>query len=613
MMQSRTVPDSADRRRPSRAPAFAAALVLLCAMPAAAFAAVEVNLESMEVVSGSSMKLAKRLVGTVPSNVTDDSTGHLINEFDCTTYTTDANPNVTIGWTWSNAGVVKAPLEKAQYRVRLQPPGKSCDQASLTAPDPTSGCIEIHKGDSLYTSLEKQSFTLNLKQAIGDTKCNSGTETSAEVFFVIQYRDQTSAQQITEATSLKLQIDLSAPAPPTISSVSGGHQNVKLAWKHADTGTKKSRVYWSPLPFDAKAPEVASNKSDVLTATNYQITDLENEKTYYVAVIALDDAENESDAKEVLEARAVPVQDLWQYYKASGGASEGGYYTGCASGDVGGGLSGGSSGAGAMVLLGLCALLLVGLRRGRCSTVRVGRMALLAGIGIAVFSAPQQAHASSPRTASLDLRLSSYTPAIDTEFADNGTGLTPYADIMKEPAWLKSVTVDWLIFDGFGELSAGFGVGYWTQAGTGKAYDGSKTDDKTTLTVVPITLDVSYRFTVLAERFNFPLVPYGRIGAGYGLWWIYNGIDEVASYTDAKGNKLEGQGGVAGVHWSAGLRLLLDVFEPQAAKGFDMELGVNHSYLFVEFQRMSLNNFGGDKKAFDLSDDLIHFGLAFDL
>ncbi len=60
------------------------------------------------------------------------------------------------------------------------------------------------------------------------------------------------------------------------------------------------------------------------------------------------------------------------------------------------------------------------------------------------------------------------------------------------------------------------------------------------------------------------------------------------------------------------MRLLLDVFEPKAARGFDIEMGVNHSYLFIEYQRLSLTNFG-DAKALDLSDDILVFGLAFDL
>jgi hypothetical protein len=72
------------------------------------------------------------------------------------------------------------------------------------------------------------------------------------------------------------------------------------------------------------------------------------------------------------------------------------------------------------------------------------------------------------------------------------------------------------------------------------------------------------------------------------------------------------QGGIAGLHGALGMRLLLDVFEPRAAKGFDLEMGVNHSYLFAEYQVMSINNFG-DKNSIDLSDSVLMFGLAFDL
>ena len=61
-----------------------------------------------------------------------------------------------------------------------------------------------------------------------------------------------------------------------------------------------------------------------------------------------------------------------------------------------------------------------------------------------------------------------------------------------------------------------------------------------------------------------------------------------------------------------GLRLLLDVFEPGAARSFDIEMGVNHSYLFAEVQQLWLNDFGSSK-SIDLSDMVLAFGLAFDL
>lgn len=597
------------------------ARLFLCAaaiaLPATATATLNIQLTSIVKVSGSDLELPKRLTNKVPSLFTDSTKKMSINAADCLLYTGATDPRVTVGWTWTDA-LTLAPASNSSYRVRIQPVGASCSTADLTAPTPDSGCLEVAKSDTLNLTSGKQTFTLNLSTLLGSTKCNSGVETTAELFVVIQYNAAsggigTGSSQTTDQASLPITIDLAPPKPPTIEQWSGGHTNVKVTWKHADENTKNAKVYWSPLPFDKSAPSLAAEESAVLTTTSFKISGLENDTPYWVAVVALDDSENESSAAEVVEVRAVPVQDLWQYYKANGGSSEGGYDGACSAANPNP-RAGGGGGWLAIVLLMFAAMVLLGSRRRPLSPVARRTVGLLmVALAAAWMGAPSEALATSPRTASLDLRVGYYKPAIDTEFADAQSSATPYKDVMVDSAMVKGLTVDWLVFDGFGELSLGFGAGWWEKEGTGKSYDGGKTDDKTTMQVLPLTLDLSYRFTVLAEKFNFPLVPYGRVGLGYAFWWINNGVDETATYTNSNGDELAAQGGVAGLHGSAGLRLLLDVFEPQAAKGFDMELGVNHSYLFVEFQRMSLNNFGRDKKVLDLSDDVIQFGLAFDL
>ena len=592
----------------SHRPLITAALVAALLCPGAALG-IEVQLENISSVSGSNFTPNSRLLGTAGAKVSDTTVRHLVNIADCNAITKQAadegHARVKVTWSWTDGGVLAA-LTSPQYAVKIAAPGGACDSATVDkSADGDTNCIVTKFSQQFANPLQPtgETFEMDLNALLGKTKCDGKIDDKAVVYFVIKYKDINTNTDTTQSATLNIDLDLSGPAPPTISSISGGNQNVRIAWTHADTNTKLSRVHWSELPFDASAPDLASKHSEKLTATSYQISDLENEKTYYLAVTALDDAENESSAKEVVEARPVPVQDLWQYYKASGGASEGGFYPGCQA-------SQGSDLAGFPVFL-LALLVLWAARSGRRWRAVVTLMAIATTLGAAL--SPSTASAVSPRTASLDIRFGYYLPAIDTEFADNGTGKTPYKDVMAESALHKGITVDWLVFDGFGELSLGFGAGWWEQTGTGKSYDGGKTEDKTTLTVFPFTLDASYRFTVLAERFNFPLVPYGRVGLGYGVWWITNGLDKTATYIDADGKTSEARGGVAGLHWSAGMRLLLDVFEPQAARGFDMELGVNHSYLFMEFQRLSLNNFGTDKKAFDLSDDIFHVGLAFDL
>jgi hypothetical protein len=579
----------------------------LTALASAPAFAVQVQLDSVSAISGSTFNSESRFVGTPGTKVDDTSVKHLINIADCKKIEKQAadegHARVKVTWSWTDSNILNA-LSKPQYAIKVVVPGGACDSATVDkTQDGDAKCIVARFSQSFANPAlpSGETFELDLNAIRGTAKCDGATDDKAVIYFIIKYTDVTNNIETTQSTTMNVDFDLTVPAAPIITSKSGGNQNVQIAWKHDDSNTKLSKVHWSELAFDATSPDLASKHSDLLTATSYTIKDLENEKVYFVGVTALDDAQNESNAKEVFEVRPVPVQDLWQYYKASSGASEGGYYTGCQSSR-----RGGSSGLAAL-LLALAALALVRFRR------RLLPLAMVVIFAAAALAAPSTVHAVSPRTASLDLRFGYYLPAIDSEFADNGTGRTPYKDVMQESALYRGITIDWLVFSGFGELALGFGVAWWEQTGTGKSYDGSKTEDKTTMSVIPVTLDASYRFTVLAEKFNFPLVPYGRIGLGYGLWWMTNGLDKVATYEDDKGNISTAQGGVAGLHWSAGLRLLLDVFEPQAARGFDMELGVNHSYLFVEFQRLSLNNFGGDRKALDLSDDIVQMGLAFDL
>ena len=127
-----------------------------------------------------------------------------------------------------------------------------------------------------------------------------------------------------------------------------------------------------------------------------------------------------------------------------------------------------------------------------------------------------------------------------------------------------------------------------------------------------MSLDAAYRFTTLADRYSFPLVPYAKAGLAYSLWWMENGVGNISHYTPVGGTTQLARGGTGGLYGTVGLRLLLDVFEPQAARSFDIEMGVNHSYLFAEYQMLNLTDFG-NKKSIDLSDNIFAFGIAFDL
>ena len=60
-----------------------------------------------------------------------------------------------------------------------------------------------------------------------------------------------------------------------------------------------------------------------------------------------------------------------------------------------------------------------------------------------------------------------------------------------------------------------------------------------------------------------------------------------------------------------GISFLLDVIDPTAARTIDAELGINHSYVFIELHYADVTGFGAKDKL-KLSDTTFNCGLAFE-
>ena len=543
---------------------------------------------------------------------------HTINRADCEAIQKASSALIDITWKWSDyaatagiSGITGSP----RYTIKIAPPGVTCSETEMTKSTSNPECIVPYEQVNFGSILTQNEVAeVNLKQLLGKTACDANTEDKALIYFIVDDPKIVGLQA--GAATLTVTIDLQPPAAPTGVAIKPGDGQLHVSWDAVSSSTKPDyRVYWSETKTSIGQAASSSVGSQFVAGTNtgYRIEGLDNGKTYWVAVAALDANSNESPTTTPIQGAPVSVDDLWEHYKRQGGASEGGYY-GCSarpSGAVGADSPSGTGGTALLLLAGLGLLLL--LRRGR----KTGLVALLLVVGVSTLL-PQRARAESPRTMSLDVRGSYYEPAIDREF--EGTTKTPYADIMTTPTLEYSVAVDWRLWHGFGEVGVGFSLGYWSQDGSALYSGGAgKSADTTSLLIVPVTLDLIYRFNVLAERFRFPLVPYVKGGLAYGFWWMNGGTGETSTYTTkdpvtGKDKVLTGKGGVAGFQGTIGMRLLLDVFEPKAARGFDIEMGVNHSYLFIEYQKLVLTNFGSDPKVLDLSQDgLVQFGLAFDL
>jgi hypothetical protein len=228
-----------------------------------------------------------------------------------------------------------------------------------------------------------------------------------------------------------------------------------------------------------------------------------------------------------------------------------------------------------------------------------------------VLAAPAAALADeTPQTMAFELRTGPYQPNIDGEFSGE---TKPYDDIFDgESAWLFGAEVDVQLWHGFGSIGL-FGNAAWGYVdGKGVAPEAAETSDTTSLSLVPLVFGGVYRFDVLAQRYNIPLVLSAKLGIDYTLWWIRDGLEEVTEFKDTDGGTSPGYGGTWGVHWALGLHFLLDVIEPHTAKVFDNEMGVNNSYLFAEYVGYWVDDFGSSK-SFDLSHNGVVFGLAFEL
>lgn len=245
----------------------------------------------------------------------------------------------------------------------------------------------------------------------------------------------------------------------------------------------------------------------------------------------------------------------------------------------------------------------------------------------------------SPQHFALELKYGLYSPDID---ATPGLTGRPFAELFNNqygedpgarPAGksLFALEFDWQFWHPFGSFGLAASAGYSGRKSHSYEYlikaedpnrpvsctaglngDCVRSSDTTTLNIFPLTLQLVYRFDVLAERWNIPLVPYVKAGLAYYVWFMQKGDGNFARGLDSGDQgDARGYGGVPGFVVHPGLALLLDVFDKRAAQTLDSELGINHTYLFAEFSYVNISGLGFKDKLV-LSDATWNAGLAFE-
>lgn len=228
------------------------------------------------------------------------------------------------------------------------------------------------------------------------------------------------------------------------------------------------------------------------------------------------------------------------------------------------------------------------------------RPALLATVALATLLLPGAALAQSPEWSTdqwimLELKLGPYAPNIDAEFDGSAT---PFKDLFQSPTGLfLAGELDVEVWRPFGTLAVGLGLGWYGKSAKALVDTGDDTtpasdlldrsEGDTTINVLPVSVLAIYRADFLWEEWGVPLIPFVKFGVNYSFWWITKGNGDVAKFGDETA-----RGGTWGWQFNAGLSLLLDVFEPAAAKNMDVETGINHTYLFFEFYHLSADGFG---------------------
>ncbi|MDI3287699.1 MXAN_2562 family outer membrane beta-barrel protein [Polyangium sp. 15x6] len=209
----------------------------------------------------------------------------------------------------------------------------------------------------------------------------------------------------------------------------------------------------------------------------------------------------------------------------------------------------------------------------------------------------------SPQRFALELRFGPYYPAVDDEFGGNG----PYSKFFGDKGRFHfGAEFDWqaLRIPWVGSFGPGFGLGYTSASGrafregtydapAGMPYDEQRVGE-TSLTILPMHVSAVLRFDELFRRTGFPIIPYGKIGFGAGLWWVDVGDQtaEVGTGDDA----VKGRGLSYGVHWALGGMLALDWLGRRSMAALDQESGVNHVHLFGEWTNQNLGLGGNQMK-----------------
>ncbi|MCC6996686.1 MAG: hypothetical protein IT370_18890 [Deltaproteobacteria bacterium] len=531
--------------------------------------------------------------------------------------------------------------------------GQSCDNLTMQA----DTCR--HVGDMLLGDIRDTDQDLAIKSSEwrkpgAAATCDDPGVTKGKIWLLANV--DSDAEYEVNLSSDDINIDFSRPEAPTLAKVSAGDSNLDLTITVTNTtGVKGYQVLCSPAPTtrstaqfkttqelcsmaDTAAPagfEVCSGVSVDLTP---EATGLVNGTAYTVSVVAIDENGNASTPSQTMMGTPVEGDDFYKKYVNAGGAEQGG----CAVTPAAGRRAGWPA---ALVLGGVFALALVLRRRARVLPVvallclGLGGRALAqdadadadAEVSARASTAPGKDPLPEPPTTVADddshfygdpplppgggwargrflveLKFGPYKPNVDDE-----PGLTskPYETVFgSDDDVMSTLEIGTALYRG----ALGWGgvtgsIGYFNAtANTFVAGTDMRSSDETEFTLIPLTLNGMWRLDQLGAM-GIPLVPYGKLGLVYDLWYSDGGngeTSESATGGSASGGKLGWQGAI-------GLGFVLDSLDRDMARSLAAESGIQHLYLFAEYLHASVSGF--EDAAIHLGDTTWMAGIAFEM
>jgi len=202
--------------------------------------------------------------------------------------------------------------------------------------------------------------------------------------------------------------------------------------------------------------------------------------------------------------------------------------------------------------------------------------------------------AESPRWGAVEIGAQTYRPNIDTEFP---SGEGRYTRVFgSSRGWMLQLGISRALFTKAGSLELGVRTGYFRDTARALLPTGEPSGVDTSLTIIPSSVALTYRLDYLADRWNVPFAPYGRATLERYNWWVTNGSGGTAM-----------RGATNGWSVTGGVGFLLDVLDPILARELDRDSGVNHSFLYFEVTKSSIDDFGSST-SWDLSDEKVSLG-----